>query len=87
MEMERERLLQKFTPKYQEIVNLENEIAATKKKIENEIHQIVEMEDASIRALKAEENALRSSINQIKGELKKLTQKEYEYDKTPHTSL
>jgi succinoglycan biosynthesis transport protein ExoP len=79
MEMERERLLQKFTPKYQEIVNLENEIAATKKKIENEIHQIVEMEDASIRALKAEENALRSSINQIKGELKKLTQKEYEY--------
>ena len=79
MEIQRERLLQKFTPKYQEIINLNNEIAATKEKIENEIHQIVEMEEASIRALKAEENALRNSISQIKGELSDLTQKEYEY--------
>lgn len=79
MEIERERLLQKFTPKYQEIVNLEKEIASTKEKIANEIRQIVEMEEASIRALGAEENALRHSINQIKGELRELTQKEYEY--------
>jgi succinoglycan biosynthesis transport protein ExoP len=79
MEIRQERLLQKFTPKYEEVVNLSKQIAATKQKILNEIQQIVEMEDASIRAMKAEENALSNSITSIKREISELAQKEYEY--------
>ena len=79
MEIQREQLLQKFTPQYEEIVNLDNQITATKAKIENEIKQIVQMEETSIRALAAEERVLNRSINKYKNELGEFAQTEYEY--------
>jgi uncharacterized protein involved in exopolysaccharide biosynthesis len=78
MELQRELLLQKFTPKYEEVINLDNQIKVTKEKIEREISEIVNMEDTAIRALKAEEKVIKSSIENTKKELQEFTKKEYE---------
>ncbi len=79
MELRRGQLLQKFTPQYEEVVNLNNQIEATKTKIENEIQQIVRMEQTAVRALAAEERVLQNSIDQIKTELREFAQTEYEF--------
>jgi uncharacterized protein involved in exopolysaccharide biosynthesis len=80
MEIRKEQLLQKFTPQYKEVIDLENQIKTTKAKIENEIKQIIEMEETAVRALRAEEQILRSQITRIKNEIRNLAQKEYEYN-------
>ena len=79
MELRRNQLLQKFTPQYEEVVNLNREIEASKAKIENEIQQIVQMEQAGIRAMAAEERVLQNAISQTKNELKDFAQTEYEF--------
>jgi len=79
MELRRGQLLQKFTPQYEEVVNLTNEIEATKAKIENEIQQIVKMEQTAVRALAAEERVLQNSIDKTKNELREFAQTEYEF--------
>ncbi|NIR51884.1 GumC family protein [candidate division KSB1 bacterium] len=79
MEIKRDRLLQRFKPTYEEVVELENRIAATKKIIRNEVQQIIEQEKTAIRALKAEEQALQKSIAKINENIKKFTEKEYEF--------
>jgi len=78
MEIRREQLLQKFTPQYEEVVNLNQEIAATKAKIKNEIEQIVRMEEMSIKVLQAEEQLLETAVAKIQHELKGFAHKEYE---------
>lgn len=79
MEIQRERLLQKFTPQYEEVVDLEKQIAATKAKIRTEIKEILNMETTSLRALKAEEAELQASIDSVTQEINRFAQKEYEY--------
>jgi uncharacterized protein involved in exopolysaccharide biosynthesis len=78
MELQLELLLQKFTPEYEEVKNLDNQISATKNKIEQEINEIIEMEGTAIQSLKAEEGVLQTSIDKIKNEIKNYSQKEYE---------
>jgi uncharacterized protein involved in exopolysaccharide biosynthesis len=80
METQRERLLQKFTPQYEEVVNLNQQITATKAQIRNEIQQIIGMEENSLRALNAEEEELQAAIEKIKDEMRTFAQKEYELD-------
>ena len=80
MEIRREQLLQKFTPQYKEVIDLENQIAATRLKIEKEIEQIIEMEETAVRALRAEEQILNRQIEKIKKEIRNLAQKEYQYN-------
>jgi uncharacterized protein involved in exopolysaccharide biosynthesis len=80
MEIRREKLLQKFTPQYKEVVDLENQIATTRLKIDKEIEQIIEMEETAVRALRAEEQILSRQIEKIKTEIRNLAQKEYEYN-------
>ena len=78
LELRRDQLLQKFTPEYEEVVNLEKAIASTRKRIEKEIDEIVELEETAIRALKAEEEALQHTINDLNQQIKQLAQKDYE---------
>lgn len=78
LELRRDQLLQKFTPEYEEVVNLEQAIASTHKRIEQEVNEIIELEETSIRALAAEESALQSVIDDLNREIKKLAQKDYE---------
>lgn len=80
MEIRKEQLLQKFTPQYKEVVDLENQIKVTKLKIESEIQQIIEMEETAVRALRAEEQILSRQIEKIKNEIRNLAQNEYEYN-------
>jgi uncharacterized protein involved in exopolysaccharide biosynthesis len=79
-EIQKEQLLQKFTPQYKEVTDLENQIQATKLKIETEIQQIIEMEETAVLALQAEEQILSGQIEKIKNEIRNLAQKEYEYN-------
>ncbi|HEX9970838.1 MAG TPA: hypothetical protein VGD14_02095, partial [bacterium] len=62
LELRRDQLLQKYTPEYEEVVNLEKAIANTREKIEREIDEIVGLEETAIRAQKAEEQALQNTI-------------------------
>ncbi len=78
MEMSRDRLLQRFKPTYEKIVELDGDIAATKQRIKAEIGQIIEQEKTAIKALQAEEAALRSSIAEIHRQIKDTAQTEYE---------
>jgi succinoglycan biosynthesis transport protein ExoP len=78
LEMKKEQLLQKFTPQYEEVVHVEQQIVATRSKIENEIQQIIAGEEASIRALQAEEQVLQNSIEGIKRDIRNLAQNEYQ---------
>ncbi|NUO82089.1 GumC family protein [candidate division KSB1 bacterium] len=79
MELLKQKLLQKFTPQYEEVVELEQQIAATRGKITNEIKQILAEEATVIRALKAEEAVLQSSIAQVTQEISQFAQKEYQF--------
>ncbi len=78
MEIRKDRLLQRFKPTYEEIVELKQDIAATRDKIKSEIRQIIREEETAIKALIAEERALRQSIEGIEREVSTFAQKEYE---------
>jgi uncharacterized protein involved in exopolysaccharide biosynthesis len=78
LELKRDQLLEKFTPEYEEVVNLEQAIANTRKRIEKEIDEIVALEETSIRAMKAEEQALQNTIDDLNGQIKAFAQKDYE---------
>lgn len=78
LELKRDQLLQKYNPEYEEIANLEQTIANTRRLIEKEIEEILELEDTSIRALQAEEEVLQNTIDDLNNQIKKFAQKEYE---------
>jgi uncharacterized protein involved in exopolysaccharide biosynthesis len=79
LELLRQKLLQKFTPQYEEVVELEQQIAATRGKIAEEIGQIFVEEETAIRALKAEEAALQAAIAQATREVSRFAEKEYQF--------
>lgn len=79
MKIQREKLLQKFTPQYEEVQNLDRQISATKEQIEKEIREIINMEEASIKAMRAEEAAIRTSLVKVKKEIRDHAQEEYEF--------
>jgi len=78
MAVRRDRLLQKFTPEYEEVVNLDAEIAAANNSIRNEVRQIIEEEESSLRVLEAQEHSLQAAIASINNEIKNFADKEYE---------
>lgn len=79
MEIQKNRLLHRFNPAYEGVVELEKQIVSTKGIIRREIQQIIEQEKTAIRALVAERQALQKSINRISQNIKRFSQKEYEF--------
>ena len=77
MEIERDQLLQRFKPNYVKVVELETKISATKKIIRNEIKEIIEQEQASIRALMAEKRSLEKMIAKLNKEVKAFAKKDF----------
>ena len=71
--------MQKFKPQFEEILELNNIISVILAKIESEIQQIIEVEEASTRALLAMENEFLTSIEKIKNEIKVFAQNEFEF--------
>jgi len=78
MEIERERLLQTFTPQYKEVIDLDKTIEITREKFKEEISGLIDMEEASIRAIQAEERMLQSMIDETKKEMQEASQDERE---------
>ena len=80
LELQREAMLLTFTPKFKGVRNLEHQIDVTRDKIEKEINDIISMEETSIKAQKAEERVLESTIAGLKEEIKNFAGKEYELE-------
>jgi len=68
----------KIRQNYEEVVNLEKAITNTRKRIEKEIDEIVELEETGILVLKAEEELLLNTSNNLNQQIKDFAQKEYE---------
>ncbi len=77
--LDREKLLQRFNPSYEKVINLEKEIATLQGQVRNEIQQIIEQEETALRALRAEERALQRSIDEINAEVRAFARKEFEF--------
>lgn len=77
LEMERDRLLQKYTPDFPEVKNLENRLANVQGLIRKEVAQIIQQEETAIQALLAEEETLQNSIAELYKEIKNHSQQEY----------
>jgi uncharacterized protein involved in exopolysaccharide biosynthesis len=80
MEIQRDQLLQRFKPTYEEIVELEKRITATRKIIRYETQQIINQERTAIRALRAEEQALQNALDKINLDIKAFAKKEFEFN-------
>ena len=78
LQMRRDRLLQRYTPEYEEVVQLEQAISRTQLRIEQEVDEIVKLEENAIRALQAEEKLLQDTINELNDQIRVFAQKEYE---------
>ena len=79
LEIEKSRLGQQYKNEHNEIKRLDDQIAATRQKIKDEIKQIIESEEASLKALNAQEAELNKAIYETNQEIKNFSQKEYAY--------
>ena len=79
LQLLRDKLLQTFTPEYEDVVNLTAQIEAIENAIRGEISAIIAEEETGIRAFKAQEGALLSAINRIKQDILKITKNENRY--------
>lgn len=75
-------LLEKYTEKHRDVVNLKLQIEETRKELRGEVGKIIQREQTELRKLEAERDALESSIERIKTELIKLQEVE-----APYTNL
>ena len=81
LELERNKLLQKFTSQHPQIVSLENELKLAQDKLRKELMSIISEEKMNIQSLHAEEAVLQSKIYDVKNELKQFAQSEFELNK------
>lgn len=81
LELERNKLLQKYTARHPQVVSLENEIELAQAKLRKELLNILSEEDTNIQALRAEERVLESKIAQVKIELGELAKNASELNK------
>ncbi len=78
LEVQREALLQKFTPEYEEVVALDRQIAAARSRMEAERDRVIKEETEAIRVLKVQEGVLLASIDSTKREVRAFALKEAE---------
>lgn len=69
-------LLTKYTEDHQEVQNLRREIAMGEAELRTEVETVIELEESSLEALRAEEEALRSTVGLLNTEVKALPEKE-----------
>ncbi len=81
LELRKATLEKKYTAKHPDLVNVVSDIRETKQSLEKEVNEIIQAEEASIKALMAQEQALVGSMNQVVNSVKHLSQQEYELGK------
>ena len=76
LRMRLNELLTKYTEDHREVKNLRGEIALGQAELRTEVEKVIDLEESSLEALRAEEDALRSTVNMLYGEVKELPEKE-----------
>lgn len=79
MNLNKDRLLQQYKPDYEEVVNLEGQITATKQMIAREIGQVIDSEQLMIQSLLSEEKMVQDAIQKTNEEIKDFARKEYQF--------
>ncbi|MFC1683838.1 GumC family protein [Candidatus Zixiibacteriota bacterium] len=69
-------LLTKYTEDHREVQNLRYEIALGESELRIEVEKLIDLQESSLSVLRAEEEALRSTVNMLYGEVKGLPEKE-----------
>ncbi len=80
LELERANTQLKFSADSRTLLDLDKQIAATQTALGKVVQQFVEMEEASVRALKMEERELRALMDQTHLEIQAYSPKEYEFN-------
>jgi succinoglycan biosynthesis transport protein ExoP len=81
LEYERDQLREKYTESYVEVQEKNSAIAALRKRVNDEIVEIINVLSASVQALLHEERTLRSNSDAIRGQIRGLSGKELEMAK------
>jgi uncharacterized protein involved in exopolysaccharide biosynthesis len=68
--------LTKYTEDHREVQNLRSEIALGESELRAEVEKVVDLEESSLEALRAEEGALRSTVELLNAEVRTLPEKE-----------
>jgi uncharacterized protein involved in exopolysaccharide biosynthesis len=79
MSLSKDRLLQQYKPDYEEVVNLEGQIAATKQMLAREIGKVIDSEHMMIQSLVSEEKLVENAIANTNNEIKDFARKEYQF--------
>lgn len=69
-------LLTKYTEDHREVRNLRNEIAMGEAELAAEVNKLIDLQESSLVILRAEEDALRSTVDMLYREVKTLPEKE-----------
>lgn len=80
LELRRQELMRMYTPKFELVQHIDNKILEVDKQISSEVTQIIESEEASIEALRTEEQVLEAAIAGVNREVQRLSAKEYEFN-------
>jgi uncharacterized protein involved in exopolysaccharide biosynthesis len=69
-------LLTKYTEDHRQVRSLREEIALAEADLKGEVEKVIDLQETSLSALRAEEEALRSTVNMLYTEVKTLPEKE-----------
>jgi uncharacterized protein involved in exopolysaccharide biosynthesis len=69
-------LLTRYTEDHREVQNLRSEITLGESDLRIEVGKLIDLQESSLSVLRAEEEALRSTVNMLYGEVKSLPEKE-----------
>jgi succinoglycan biosynthesis transport protein ExoP len=69
-------LLTKYTENHREVQRVREEISLAEADLRKEVERVIDLQETSLSALRAEEDALRSTVNMLYTEVKSLPEKE-----------
>ncbi|MDZ7337764.1 MAG: GumC family protein [candidate division KSB1 bacterium] len=78
LELERNRLRQRYTASHPQLVAAERQVALVQEKLRQELREIIAEEETNLRALRAEEASLEAKIAEVQGQLKRFAVSAYE---------
>ncbi len=76
LRLRRDDLLRRYKPTYPEVRLVEKEIRETQEELHDQVAELIQLEEGSLKALKAEEEALRTTLNYLGAKIKELPDKE-----------
>ncbi len=78
LQLKREKLLEKFTPEYVEVRDVEKEIATVQQKLRESASKYLTSQETELRALYSQEQVLEKNIADIQEEIRKFVQERHQ---------